>query len=44
MKIKTIVKLMIIDMMMDMGISFKQGIKILKEMVVELNKIEKGEI
>lgn len=40
---KTIIKVMIIDTMMDMNISFNEGIKILKEMVEELNKIKKGE-
>lgn len=44
MKNKNIVKLMIVDMMMDMDISFNKGIKILKELVAELNKIKKGEI
>ena len=42
--IKTIAKLKIIDIMMDLNISFNEGIKILQEMVKELKKMEKGEI
>lgn len=38
---KTIAKLKIIDIMMDLNISFNEGIKILKEMVEELNKLKK---
>lgn len=41
---KTIAKLKIIDVMMDLNISFNEGIKILQEMVKELKKMEKGEI